>query len=178
MNRSETLFAELQAMDAGEFEHLNGTLATHLQGTEALLRAWNAREALCIAGLYHAAYGTDGFNPALTGLEGRQRISDMIGSESEALVYLYGACNRAEFYPRIGTDAQLVFCDRFRNSEYAISLRQLEDLCELILANELEIASGSAAFRARHGASLSRLFERMDGLASRAALDTFRRILC
>jgi hypothetical protein len=46
----------------------------------------------------------------------------MIGTEAEELVYLYGACNRKLFYPRTGTDAQVMFSDRFHNAEYHIAL--------------------------------------------------------
>ena len=177
MLHSDRLFAELHAMGAGEFEHMNGTLAAHLRDTESLLRAWGAREAVCIAGLCHAVYGTDGYNPALTGLDGRQRIAQLIGAEAEELVYLYGACNRRLFYPRIGTDARLIFVDRFSNTEYSITHRQLSDLCELILANELEIAAGSAEFRAKYGPSLSGLFERMAGIVSETGFAAYRSIL-
>jgi hypothetical protein len=178
MNQSEYLFAELQALGAGEFEHLNGSLAAHLRGTESLLRKWDARETVCIAGLYHAVYGTDGYNPALVGVDMRQRIAALIGQEAEELAYLYGACNRKTYYPRIGTDAQLLFANRFTNTEYAISNEQLRDLCELILANELEIAQGSEEFRNKHGAILGKLFNRMEGLVSEAGFKSFRKILC
>ena len=177
MKSSAELFAQLQALGAGEFEHLNGSLEAHLRGVEAMLRSWGASETLCAAGLYHAVYGTDGFNPSLTSLAGRQDIADLIGAEAEALTYLFGACNRKAFYPRIGTPSQLLFVDRFSNSEYEIGQDQLALLCELILANELEIASNSDEFRAQYGSALSRLFERMTGLVSKAGFDAYRRIL-
>ncbi len=172
------LFAQLQAMGAGEFQHLNGSLEAHLRGVESLLRAWGARQALGSAGLYHAVYGTDGFNPALTGLDGRARVAELIGPEAEELAYLYGACDRAVFYPRIGRGAQLQFADRFRSAEYEISTSQLKDLCELILANELEIAGNSSEFRSKHGPQLSAFFERMQGLVSEAGFQSFRTVLC
>lgn len=178
MKTTQELFAKLHALGAGEFEHLNGSLAAHLQGTEALLRRWGASESLCVAGLYHAVYGTDGYNPALTSLAGRGGIAEIIGSEAEELAYLYGACNRKVFYPRIGTETQLMFVDRFNTSEYAIEPSQLANMCELVLANELEIASNSAEFRAKHGVALSRLFERMSGLVSEAGFQAYRSILC
>jgi len=178
MKTTDELFAKLHELGAGEFEHLNGSLETHLRGTEALLRSWGASESLCAAGLYHAVYGTDGYNPALASLAGRDRIAELIGREAEELAYLYGACNRKVFYPRIGTEAQLLFTDRFTCTEYAIESWQLESMCELILANELEIASNSAEFRAKYGAALSGLFERMAALVSQAGFQAYRSILC
>ena len=178
MKASAELLAQLQALGAGELEHLDGSLETHLRGTEALLRSWGACESLCVAGLYHAVYGTDGYSPALTSLAGRRSIAEAIGAEAEKLAYLYGACNRKVFHPRIGTEAQLLFADRLSNRDYGIQPRQLAQLCELILSNELEIASRSAQFRAKHGAALSRLFERMSGLVSEDGFQAYHRILC
>jgi hypothetical protein len=177
MNSVDQLFGKLQALGAGEFAHLNGPLSTHLRGTEALLREWGAPEPVCAAGLYHAVYGTDGYNPALTSLAGRKHIAELIGDEAESLAYLFGACNRTVFYPRIGTDAQRMFADRFTRAEYEISLRQLAELCEITLANEMEIASNSPEFKALHGRYLSQLFERMSGLVSKAAFRAFRTVL-
>ena len=177
MNPVDQLFAKLQSLGAGEFAHLNGSLAMHLRGTEALLREWGAADMVCTAGLYHAVYGTDGYNPALTSLAGRKNIAELIGVEAESLAYLFGACNRSVFYPRIGTDSQHLFADRFGNSDYEISLLQLAQLCEITVANEMEIASKSPEFIALHGRYLSQLFERMSGLVSKAAVQAFRTIL-
>ena len=177
MKTSDELFARLQALGAGEFEHLNGSLAAHLRGTERMLREWGGSEPLCTAGLYHAVYGTDGYDPALAPLAERGVIAKLIGAEAEALAYLYGACNRTVFYPRVGTAAQLVFADRFSNGEYDLRAGQLSQLCELIVANELELASNNAGFRTKHAAAMSRLFDRMSGLISPGCAQAYRRML-
>jgi len=49
--------AHLVAIGADAFPHVSGSLARHLAATERLLRNWGSRDALCIAGLYHAVYG-------------------------------------------------------------------------------------------------------------------------
>lgn len=177
MSAPTDVFAALQAMCAGEFRHLNGSLAEHLRGTEALLTAWGARDALRLAGLYHAVYGTDGYNPALSGLDTRPRVAALIGDEAEALAYLYCACDRGRFYPRIGGAEQYRFVDRFMAQEYAIVPAQLRDLCELVLANELELAGRSEDFRARYGAPLAALFRRMRGQVGAAGYAHFERVL-
>jgi hypothetical protein len=178
MKTVDKLFAQLQVLGAGEVGHVNGSLVAHLRGTEKMLRDWGACEPLCVAGLYHAVYGTDGYKLTLASLSERKDIAGIIGIEAEELVYLYGACDRKVFYRRIGTKAQLRFADRFRKSEYNIQTQQLTQLCELIFANELEIVSNSVEIRAKHGAALSRLFERMSGLVSQSAFQAYRRILC
>lgn len=165
----------LHALGAAAFPHVNGTLERHLHGTERLLRQWGGREALCIAGLYHAVYGTAGIEGCLTGLDARDAIARIIGAEAESLVYLYGACDRERFHPRIGTAAQNGFVDRFAAREYAITDAQLRDFCEITVANELDLALGNPHFAQRHGDALLELFARMRGsiseAAGRAALD-------
>lgn len=165
------------SLGADALPHINGTLAAHLRGTEALLLEWGARPTLCTAGRCHAIYGTDGYPAALASRALRGRIAEQIGGETEALIYLYGACDRQVYYPRIGTASQRRFADRYTEEEYPIAEQQLRDLCELILANELEIAGGSATFRAEHGASLAELFERMRGLVSEAGFRAYRGLL-
>ena len=58
-------FRKLKELGAAEFEHLGGPLINHLEGTKQLLQDWSAHQVLQDAGLYHAAYGTAGFNESL-----------------------------------------------------------------------------------------------------------------
>jgi hypothetical protein len=166
MTALPALDERLRALGASRFPHLNGTLERHLQGTERLLRRWGNREALCVAGLYHAVYGTVGIEGCLTGLDAREALSRLIGPEAEALVYLYAACDRDRFHPRIGTAAQNAFVDRFKGREYAIDEAQLSDFCEMSVANELDLALGNADFARRHADALLGLVDRMRGLIS------------
>jgi hypothetical protein len=43
-------FRQLIELSAGEFEHVNGLLIAHLEGTRCLLKAWNASKVLQDAG--------------------------------------------------------------------------------------------------------------------------------
>jgi len=167
-------YERLETLGAGNFVHVAGTLAPHLRRTAALLARWGNREALCLAGLYHAVYGTDGIHGALVAHERRSVIAGAIGVEAEAIVYLYGACDRDAFHPRIGTPHETQFVDRFSRSEYGIAPSALADFCELTLANEFELACSSAAFSAKHGASIAYLAGRMHAHASAQALAACR----
>ncbi|MDP2322756.1 MAG: hypothetical protein Q8N51_01840 [Gammaproteobacteria bacterium] len=174
MQRLTELHAHLQAMGASGLVHLSGTLEQHLRGTESLLREWDSREALCIAGLFHAVYGNEAYGQVLASIDQRERIAAVIGSDAEELAYLYGACNRQTFYARLGTRLQLVFSDRFSNTEYQITESALAGLCEITLANELEIQKSRPQFRSRHRRGGLDPFERMAGLVSAAAFSAFR----
>lgn len=170
------LLSELQKLGAGEFEHLNGSLATHLIGTSALLQQWDSSDVLVKAGLFHAVYGTAGYGPSLTSLHSRHNIAKLIGQQAEELVYLYCACDRKIFWPKIGSAQQNSFADRFIGKHYPITNSQLHDFCEMTLANELDIAMHDEQFIVQHGAELSDLFMRMKGLVSQAGFDTCKRV--
>jgi hypothetical protein len=177
-NSRDAHHRRLRALGADAFAHVNGALGPHLAKTERLLRAWGSREALCTAGLYHAVYGTDGIRGSLAGLERRSELAGTIGAEAEAIVYLYGACDRDVFHPRIGTADRYRFVDRFTGAEHVIAERELRDFCELTVANELELALASERFRTKHRVALTSLFDRMDGLLSAGATGAYRQALC
>jgi hypothetical protein len=164
-------YGRLLAFGADAFPHVAGALAPHLLRTASLLQRWGNRPALCLAGLYHAVYGTDGIRGSLVGLDRRGAIADVIGSDAESIAYRYGACDRDVFHPRIGTNASLQFVDRFTRSEYPIEDAALRDFCELTLANELELAQSSDAFLAKHRGALGGLAARMRPFVSANALD-------
>lgn len=170
-------FDKLQQLGAGEFAHLNGSLETHLIGTYTLLTRWKATQELCDAGLFHAAYGTDGFDESLLGLEGRQQVADIIGQQAEQIVYLYCACSRQFVFTELSPNQPVRFRDRFTNAEFYLTQVQAQHFCELTVANELEIASHSPAFVAQHGDALRGLFLRMSPYLSQAATADVGRIL-
>ena len=167
--------ARLAAFGAGTFAHVNGPLDEHLQRTAQLLRDWGSRDALCLAGLYHAVYGTAGIRGALVGQDQRCTIADLIGDEAEHVAYTYGACDRERYHPRIGTADQSRFVDRFMHAEYPIADSLLRDFCELTIANELELATQNAAYLRKHR-EFRALFDRMQGLVSGACGAAFVRI--
>lgn len=63
-------FIALQQFGAGDFQHLNGSLESHLKGTASLLARWGSGELLQTAGVFHAAYGTAGFDEKMVSEHG------------------------------------------------------------------------------------------------------------
>lgn len=152
---------KLIELGAGNFEHLSGSLLNHLKGTYMLLKSWDAEPDLCVAGLYHAVYGTSGFGEVIISQDDRDKIKVIIGEESEKIAYLYCACDRDFFWPQIGVKTNPIFRDRFLGKEYYLSLNELKLFCELTVANELEIAKDNNEFIEKYGRSLNDLFQRM-----------------
>jgi hypothetical protein len=162
-------FRKLIELGAGEFEHVNGTLIAHLEGTRCMLKEWGAAEVLQQAGLYHAAYGTVAFEQNVFELGQRKDVADIIGSDAENIVYHYCACDRERFFAQFGLVEQPLFFDRITAKELVISTDLLGQLCELTAANEIEIALGNPEFIRQHGAGLLDLFNKMAPYLSAAA---------
>lgn len=159
MLETDMRFEALEALGAGEFDHLNGSLISHLTGTFKMLKTWDAADYVCDAGLFHAAYGTAGFDDKMVSLSQRAKIADVIGKEAEALVYLYCSCDRDYVFDRTIGKAPIAFKDRFTNECFVLDEKQARDFCELTLANEFELLLTSDAFVAKYGAELYDLFE-------------------
>lgn len=131
---------ELQrTLGAEQIDHPGGTLHAHLRRVHALTVEWNAAPHTQLAAICHASYGTDGFQPALLPTTDRERLRHVIGPDAEALVYLYGACDRVRTYPNLGRQP-LPMIDRFTGTSRAIHGAELRDFAVLTIVNELDVA--------------------------------------
>ena len=131
---------ELQrTLGAAQVEHPGGTLLVHLRRVHALAVDWHASPRVQLAAVCHATYGTDGFRNALLPVTERQRLRHVIGADAEALVYLYGACDRARTYPELGRNP-LPMADRFTDATRPLDGADLRDFAVLSIVNELDVA--------------------------------------
>ncbi|MEU3553885.1 DUF6817 domain-containing protein [Streptomyces fragilis] len=161
----------LRRLGADAIAHPGGTLLQHLVRVRSLLVLWGARPELQLAGLCHAAYGTEAFAPAVLGLARRAELALVIGPEAESLVHLYGVCDRAATYPTL-THPSGRYVERFTGRTRSLSLAQRRDLAELIAADELDLAWVDPLIRARRGAELMALLLRLRPLLSPTAWRT------
>lgn len=171
----EEKFAALKALGVGEFVHLNGSLESHLHGTQ-----WGNPEFVCDAGLYHASYGTQPMKElGLAHKEflasDRLHIQKIIGVKAENLVYLYAACDRDYFYPQIGVD-RLQYRDRFTQKERFLASDTLSQLLEITLANELEIYLKDNGVMRQNKDWFVQLFDRFKGLVSVSAFNYYQQV--
>ena len=158
----------LRELGAADIAHPGGTLVTHLQRVQGQLAKWGARPARQVAGLCHAFYGTDGFPTALLSTESRTELAEVIGAEAEAIVYLYGSCDRKATYPALA-DPDGAFRNRFTGQLHTPEPQLRRDFAELSAANELDLARIDSAFRKKWGAELLALFTRFQPLLSQPA---------
>jgi pimeloyl-ACP methyl ester carboxylesterase len=123
--------AALAAKGADCLRHPGGTLGAHLLRTAKRLESWGASRALTLAGLQHAAYGTQGYPQPLYAVAERSVLRDEIGDEAEAIVYAYCARDRAA--------ATHELRDRFSGEYWMASAWMKRQLAELTVANELDV---------------------------------------
>ncbi|WP_405758427.1 DUF6817 domain-containing protein [Streptomyces sp. NBC_00073] len=181
-DREARALALLRELGADRLDHPGGTLLAHLERVRAQLGAWGARPELCLAGLCHASYGTDGFATALMPVGRRAELAAVIGAEAEEIVYLYAGCDRSASYPVLAADdgtepSTVAFRDRFTGRFHSPDRQSRRDFAELSAANELDLARIDPAFRAAHGPDLLALFTRLRGLLSEPARRDCRAVL-
>lgn len=156
---------------AAELGHPGGTLLAHLRRTHDVLSSWGARPALALAGLAHAAYGTDGFDHGLIDVADRETLAAVVGAEAEEIIYRYGSCERAAVYRQLSAGApEIVFTDRFTGTSAPAPTSAVRDFAELTIANELDVLAHNDELRQRHGEALHRLFAACTPYASPAAI--------
>ncbi|MEU0600672.1 VOC family protein [Streptomyces sp. NPDC006393] len=161
--------AFLCAHGADRMPHPGGTLLDHLRRVARLLSAWGAEPAVQLAGLCHAAYGTDGFDGALLDTAERAVLTELIGDRAEALVYLYASCDRAVVHPRLGAGRPVTFRDRFTSRDHTPAEADVRAVLEITAANELDVLAHNADLAEAHGPALYRLFARSRELLSASA---------
>lgn len=159
----------LRVRGADRMPHPGGTLLEHLRRVARVLATWGAEPAVQLAGLCHAAYGTDGFDGSLLDSTERGLLAALIGDRAEALVHLYASCDRATVYPRLGTGLPMVFRDRFTGREHTPPEADVRALVEITASNELDVLAHDPGLAERHGPALYRLFARSHELLSCAA---------
>jgi len=165
----------LLSLGTGKLAHPGGTLHEHLLRVADLLMRWGAMPELVVAGLCHACYGTAGFDHPLLAPGDRGKLAAVIGDRAEALVYLYGSCDRDAVYPLLAGVGPVPFRDRFTGQTHTRSEADVQAFAELTAANELDIAAHNPAMAAVHGPALMRLLAgaraRLSGPAWQACLD-------
>ncbi len=132
----------IDALGAGDIQHSNTDLGSHLVGTYKILKGWAQEQAVCDAGLFHSLYGTDRFGRALLDKSERARLRGQIGDTAEALVYLFSRLRREDLYRGRVIDRES--CEVLDASESTI-----DALCHLSAANWLEQAARTHSLKPR-----------------------------
>lgn len=157
----------LGSCGAASITHPGGDLLTHLIRTEGILRAWDADDDVCRAGLAHAFYGTAGFPVSLGPLSARPVVRSVLGDRAEAIVYRYCSCHRGLTYATLSAPP-VVFTDRFEGGACAVDDDAMHAFAIVTIANELDLVR-EAAFDTPTVLTIDALFSGLDRYAPEAA---------
>jgi len=156
--------ALLRERGAETIKHPGGTLYAHLLRVHDRLAAHGAPQPVCLAGLAHAVYGTDGFDVTLLPLSERSTMREVVGDSAELLIYRYAACDRRLTWRALTETGQV--WDRFTGTVETLGPDDLRPLVDLSIVNELDVVEHSTETAARHADYFRTLFASWAPIAS------------
>jgi hypothetical protein len=118
--------------------HSDRGLFDHLLGTRQLLVEWEARPALCDAGLFHSVYSTEHYERKALPLSRRDEVQQLIGDEAESLVFLFCMMRRETLYQNLRKGRDFSVQHRETGEWTPLTEGQFHDLITLSFANCLE----------------------------------------
>ncbi|MEU7905415.1 DUF6817 domain-containing protein [Actinoplanes sp. NPDC049118] len=175
VSTEQAVRAWLRERGAETVDHPGGTLYAHLGRVHDRLGALGHGPDVRLAGLAHAAYGTDGFDLALLAPTDRATLRDLVGERAETLIHLYGACDRSRSWKALPETRRV--WDRFTGLALDLAPDQVQPFTDLTIVNELDVVERDPGIAERHGAALRTLFESWAPLASAPVLAESRRVL-
>jgi hypothetical protein len=99
-SRLDALRRALRSAGASDVKHVVGSFDEHLARVSRILTQWGAPEHVVRAGYGHTVYGSELFPVRLASLSrsSRAAVREMVGGESERLMFLYGTCSQKRWY--------------------------------------------------------------------------------
>jgi hypothetical protein len=130
--------------------HSDRGLLDHLLGTRQLLVEWEARPALCDAGLFHSIYGTEYYELQAVPLTMRNEVHELIGDEAESLAWLFCMIRRESLLENPGPEGEFRVQHRVTDQWLPLTKTQFQDLVTLTIANTLEPFPRCTRFERRY----------------------------
>lgn len=154
----------LKRMGYGELTHDSHVpFLSHLIGTRRLLVEWGARPALCDAGLFHSAYGTEYFQPDQPA--SRDEVRDLIGTEAEAIAWVWCTIRRDTLEPSDPATAS----DRWTEEPMPMSPEMVADIATLWAADTVEQIERMTPDERGFASGIERVLDRASPPAQAAA---------
>jgi uncharacterized protein DUF6817 len=176
MSAFQDMGSLLLVRGADELEHAGGSLYVHLHRVAKRLTTLGASDTLVLAGLAHAAYGTDGFPTHLFDWQTERPVLEaVIGPEAEQLVYCYGACDRETTWRDLAEHRTVT--DRFTGTSEELSTADLRDFVDLTIVNELDVLDHAPDLAPKLHQFLQEQLPRWQSLASPAVLTDANRVV-
>jgi hypothetical protein len=163
----------LRKASTEQMPHTEVGLFDHLLGTRRLLVEWEARPALCDAGLFHSIYSTEHYEQKAIALSMRDEVRQLIGDEAESLVWLFCMMRRKTLDQNLHKDKDISVQHRLTGEWIPLTEGQFRDLITMTFANCLE-AFPRCPWNVRR--NIRRGLRRFRNIAIRPAQSAFDRI--
>ena len=164
--------AWLREHGADDIAHAGGSLYAHLGRVHDRLASLGLDPDVQLAGLTHAAYGTDGFPVCLLDVADRAQLRRLLGERAELLVYTYGGCDRGHTWRALGRTR--LIRNRFTGAVESPPPDELRAFVDLSIVNELDVIEHQAG---SPGDWLRDLVASWASLASPAVMADAERVL-
>jgi len=144
----------------------------HLKGVQSILRAWNCKDHVANAGLFHSIYGTEGFQGYKLPWTNRKKIRQLLGRDAERLVFIFCVADRCTFDQIVHKQHALLF----NNSNNNNNNNNNNEVCELVFEIKSRIELGRFDIKFRDESefydfmelTLSDWLEQVEGAAEKA----------
>jgi hypothetical protein len=137
----------LQSLGFDDVNHSKRTLFDHLVSTGSLLQEWGCSEDICLAGLFHAVYGTESFRYRSDLIVHREDIQEVIGMSAERIAWLFGISTSKSMWVQFNClvnsanePSKFLLTHRITAEDLACERADLLALANITLANALDQA--------------------------------------
>lgn len=163
--------ALLRRLGFADLEHDSHVpFLSHLVGTRRLLARWGERPAVCDAGLFHSAYGTEYFDHDRP--VDRDEVRATIGVEAEEIAWTWCTISRDTF----DASGPVTVVDRRTGGRVVVPDRLAADVATLWAADTVEQVARMAPDERAFAHSLGRVLE-LARPAAREAVASVARLL-
>ena len=142
----KTTTSYLDKLGLADVQHTHDDLLAHLVGVYNYLDEWDMPAKISNAGLFHSVYGTEGFPTPSLAHDRRNELRDLIGKESEQLVYWYCAMSYESLQESVD-EGKALLRNRFTDEVITTSENEFEYILWIKLADAFEQADESTSGR-------------------------------
>lgn len=157
----------LRSLGTEDVPHTGEGFFTHLLAVYRDLKKWGCEEPVCLAGLFHSVYGTEGFRTFCLPLERRGEVRGLIGEHAEKVAYVNCVMDRQTFDDLVEKGGPLRVKERDTGEWVDMTEKEFLDLRTVHLCDWVEQIQRSGRWDDRPDL-FRRLAEQLGGVAREA----------
>ena len=128
----------LRREGTAEVQHSKVDFMAHLVGVYQVLVSWHCPDNVCLGGLFHSIYGSEGFAVGTLDLRRRPEIRALIGTAAERLAFVNSAMTYDSFDVSLWEGPPHRVVNRLTGAPIELTDQEFADLSLIQLADWLE----------------------------------------